>query len=77
MLFPSRREPHACLQEMAALTGGEAVPDRHVTIGFLRAATDEDRLTDRLRALAGPLVPIRAREPFSWMRQDSDVGLRG
>ena len=67
MLFPRLREPDACLREMAALTGGEATPDPHVTIGHLRVATTGDHLTERLRALCGPVVPICASEPFSFL----------
>jgi hypothetical protein len=66
MLFPRRRGPDRCLLEMAKLTGGEATPDPHVTLAYLRVATLAESRLERLRALAGPIGPIRAAGPFSF-----------
>lgn len=69
MLFPRRRGPVACLQELAALTGGEPSPDPHVTIAYLEVATHDDPVTGPLRTLTGPPVPLHASHPFSFQEE--------
>ena len=65
MLFPSERGPDACLQALAALTGGEPAPDPHVTLAYLTVPPVTEAQLAQLRTLAGPAVPIRAEAPYS------------
>jgi len=65
MLFPGVREVHSVTRRMAALTGGIANPDPHVTIGYFRSCDPAADLAAPLRHLAGSAVPIRAAGPYN------------
>lgn len=71
MLFPDERGPDTCLRALARRTGGEPAPEPHVTIAYLTVPTITAGQLTRLRALAGPAVPIRADTPFGF-REEAD-----
>ena len=70
MLFPTSRDPLPLMQELAALTGGTAVAEPHVTIGMFDAADEHVDLAAPLRGLTGPPVTIRAGGPYNDLAAD-------
>ncbi len=66
MLFPRVRGVRPVTRRMDALTGGTPNPDQHVTIGILLVTDPGTDLAAPLRHLAGPVVPIRASEPYNY-----------
>jgi len=66
MLFPRVRGVRPVTRRMDALTGGTPNPDQHVTIGTFPVTDPGTDLAAPLRHLAGPVVPIRASEPYNY-----------
>lgn len=65
MLFPAVRAPLPGQQALAALTGGSAIAEPHVTIGYFAAADAGVDLAAPLRQMTGPPVTIHADTPYN------------